>query len=213
MGRPAWDGSEAFCQTQIKQMMAANIDVITVEVLLGKPQDRDANQPIPGTLRPSRQGYNVPKVAAVPRSGACRRRWLDGSFEYSIEPVDLSTTAGKDDFVKEISDFYNEYYSVNTDAYADNYIAQLGGRRGFSTCQLSTSPSGMTKRHEYLLVDSRGRAESPRQRSRRTACPFQQPPCQRHFHDRSRRGITSAFEDERLSSLRATSVLLEGRSP
>ena len=61
-------------------------------------------------------------------------------------PVDLGTTAGKDSLVKTYTDFYQDYYSVNTDAQADNYLAQLSGRLLLDCWQLwsSAPPPGVS---------------------------------------------------------------------
>src|SRR5439155_3947773 len=69
------------------------------------------------------QGYNVPRVAPffdVPLT-------FIPQFGYS-SPVDLATAAGKDTFVNQYKRFYDEYYSVNTDANADDYLARIDNK-------------------------------------------------------------------------------------
>ncbi|MFH1551057.1 MAG: NBR1-Ig-like domain-containing protein [Planctomycetota bacterium] len=65
------------------------------------------------------EGYDVPKVAP----------FLDPMITWGTTPVlDVATKAGKQEFVDQYIRFYNQYYSVNQDPYADNYVAQIDGR-------------------------------------------------------------------------------------
>ena len=77
----------------------------------------------PSTIRP----FPVPMVGLVAHLGTC---------------LNLSVSADKDSFVQGISDFYKDYYSVNTDAYADSYVAQLSGRVLMACYQLQ---NGLTE--------------------------------------------------------------------
>ena len=54
-------------------------------------------------------------------------------------------------------------------------------------------------RHEYFLVDSRGRAVPPHQRSGRKSCPLQQPPDNGIFMINAANRDQISFEDERLA--------------
>ena len=72
------------------------------------------------------QGYNVPRVAPLLDTAITSLAgWTPG---HPDEPIDLSTTAGKDAFVNQYVQFYQDYYSANPDAQADSYIAQLSNR-------------------------------------------------------------------------------------
>ena len=93
-------------------------------------------------------------------------------------PVDLGTTTGKDDFVTVYSDFYKDYYSVNTDAYADSYIAQLSGRPLMSVWQLWSSvspqpvPPGMIQNVENSASLTRADVQSRLQSALGTTHPL-----------------------------------------
>ena len=151
-GRDAWDGTPAFFESQIKQMMAANIDVVFVEQFSTTANGGFCccgNYNLFLAMSNLRaQGYNVPKVAPI----------LDPSISVGSGwpgraagvPLDLSVSADKDSFVQVYSDFYRTYYAANTDAYADNYIAQLGGRVLLSSSELqdgvsATNVSSLTR--------------------------------------------------------------------
>ena len=129
-GRQNWTGTPAFWETQIKQMMAANIDVMQVHLipLDHTPERGNLFQAI-SDLRS--QGYNVPKVVPfLDTYITSYYGWIDPRPDGSSphKSVDLGTTAGKNAFVSQFVQFYNQYYSVNTDAHADSYLAQIDGR-------------------------------------------------------------------------------------
>jgi hypothetical protein len=116
-GRPSWTGEPAFWQDQIKQMMSANIDVMYVHLIPSSEEQRVNLFRALGQLRV--QGYDVPKVAP----------FLDPLITWHEQPsVDLATAAGKDEFVGQYVRFFDQYYSVNTDAMADSYLAKMNGR-------------------------------------------------------------------------------------
>ncbi len=54
--------------------------------------------------------------------------WTAPIQSAKYETIDLATTAGKDALASQYARFYNQFYSVNTDANADSYIAQIDGR-------------------------------------------------------------------------------------
>ena len=122
-GRPAWDGGTPFFKRQIKDIMDANIQVMYVH-LMGDPaheQKRVNLFQAAADLR--REGYNVPKIAPffdVPLS-------FIPDFGVSV-PVDLATPAGKDTFVDQYKRFYNQYWSVNVDVHADDYLARIDNK-------------------------------------------------------------------------------------
>lgn len=116
-GRAAWTGEPAFWQDQIKQMMSANIDVLYVHLIQSSEEQRVNLFRALGQLRA--QGYDVPKIAP----------FLDPLIIWDGKPaVDLATAAGKDEFVSHYIRFFEQYFSVNADAQADNYLAKMNGK-------------------------------------------------------------------------------------
>ena len=124
-GRPSWTGGTDWWQAQIKQLMAANIDILYVHLI---DQTEDIRVNLFRALNQLRhEGYDVPKVLP----------FLDPVVIYHGEPnVNLATTAGKDEFAGHYIRFFNQYYSVNQDAHADDYLAKTGGRVMLDTWHL-----------------------------------------------------------------------------
>ena len=132
-GRAAWDGSPAFWQDQVKQMMSANIDVLYVHLIPEYDTERTNLFQALNQLRS--QGYDVPKVAP----------FLDPLITWDGQPnVNLATTAGKDAFVGQYTRFFNEYYSVNQDSAADSYLAQMNGRVQLDTWHVKFNTDNFT---------------------------------------------------------------------
>jgi len=116
-GAPGWDGLPAFWQSQIKQMMTANIDTMYVHVT-GGYTEQTVNL-FTGLRQLRAQGYDVPKVAP----------FLDPIIVWGNPGIDLSTTAGKDTFAQAYTDFYNNYDTANIgDPYADSYLAKIDNK-------------------------------------------------------------------------------------
>lgn len=116
-GRPNWTGTTDFWRTQIKQMMAANFDVLYVHLIPSSEQQRTNLFRALNQLR--REGWNVPKVAP----------FLDPMITWHQQPlVNVATPAGKDTFVSQYIRWFHQYYSVNPDAYADDFLARIGNR-------------------------------------------------------------------------------------
>ncbi len=109
-------------------MMMANIDVLYVHLyndpnyvhLYNDPNTDEIRVNLFNALNQLRaQGYDTPKIAP----------FLDPMITWYEQPlVDLATTAGKDTFVGQYIRFYNEYFSVNLDAYADDYLARQANK-------------------------------------------------------------------------------------
>ncbi len=116
-GRASWDGSVDFWKTMIKEVMFANIDVLYIELIPVMEQSRGNLFIALSQLRA--QGWNVPKVCP----------FLDPEITYSMLGfhADCSTEEGKDELIGHYIDFYKEYYSVNTDRYADDFIYTQDG--------------------------------------------------------------------------------------
>jgi hypothetical protein len=137
-GRSSWTGQPDYWKGEIKQMMAANIDVIQPFMV---PQWACGDQPLVNFFTAYNQlrtqGYNVPKVA--PFQTACGDLgWTPGAYGQTI---DVGTQYGKDLFVNQYNYFYQQYYASNTDQYADSYIAQIDGRVLLSTTDIVSSPA------------------------------------------------------------------------
>lgn len=113
-GRSMWTGNADWWKTQIKQMMMANIDILYVHLI---PAYEDQRVRLFHALNQLRfEGYDVPKVAP----------FLDPMITWDNLPkVDVATAAGKDEFVDQYIRFFNQYYSFNQDAYADDYLARF----------------------------------------------------------------------------------------
>jgi len=116
-GRSNWTGSTNFWRSQIKQIMAANIDILYVHLI---PSSEEQRTNLFQTLNQLRsEGWNVPKVAP----------FLDPMITWDQQPlVNVGTVAGKDTFVGQYIRFFSQYYSVNQDANADDYLARISGR-------------------------------------------------------------------------------------
>src|ERR1019366_2949505 len=81
------------------------------------------------------EGWNVPKVAP----------FLDPMITWNGQPLlDVSTAAGKDTLVGQYIRFFNQYYSVNQDANADDYLARIGGRVVLDTWHVKFNLTNLT---------------------------------------------------------------------
>jgi len=116
-GRENWTGDAAFWKSMIKQTMMANIDVFYVE-LIPFMEDKRGNFFLAlSQLR--REGWDVPKVCP----------FMDPRITYDIFGFkgDCGTESGKDELIGHYIQFYEQFYSVNTDAFADDYIYTQDG--------------------------------------------------------------------------------------
>lgn len=134
-GRTQWDGSVAFYKRQIKDVMDAQIDVIHVHLWLPESGDQQFEESRKNLFRALYElryaGYDTPKV--VP--------FLDGALTwYSGNPLNLATTAGKNDFVNQYIRFFDQYFQKNTDAYARDYLAQINNKVILNTWHLLYRP-------------------------------------------------------------------------
>jgi len=111
-GRASWTGEVPFWKTMIKEVMAANIDVLYVELIPFMEIQRVNLFLALNELR--REGWDVPKVCP----------FLDPEITYAILGYNgnAGTEAGKDELVGHYIRFYQQYFTVNTDAFADDYI-------------------------------------------------------------------------------------------
>ncbi len=114
-GRDQWDGSVDFWKKMIKQAMMADIDVLYVIVI--PTMDRERGNLFMALYELRSEGWNVPKVCP----------FFDPEITYTLLGfnADASTEQGKDEIVSHYIRFYRQYYAVNTDPYADDYIYTL----------------------------------------------------------------------------------------
>ncbi len=137
-GRSNWTGKPDWWKTQVKQMMSANIDVLYVHLIPSMEQQRVNLFQALHDLR--QQGYRTPKVAP----------FLDPMITWDILPnIDLSTTAGKNDFASQYIRFFQQYFAKNTDEYADDYLLRIDDRVVLDTWHI-----GPNVAHPFLLSRS-----------------------------------------------------------
>ncbi len=145
-GRSNWTGTTNFWRIQIQQMMAANFDMLYVHLIPSSEQQRVNLFQALNQVR--REGWNVPKVAP----------FLDPIITWNQQPqVNVATPAGKEEFVNQYIRWFNQYYSVNQDVYADDYLARIDGRPVLDTWHVKfnlTNLSSLTRAD----VESRLRA-------------------------------------------------------
>ncbi|MEN8156282.1 MAG: NBR1-Ig-like domain-containing protein [Bacteroidota bacterium] len=116
-GREKWTGDIEFWRRMIKQTMAANIDVYYVLLIPSMEMERINLFKALNQLR--REGWDVPKVCP----------FFDPMITYTIKGVhgNAATEEGKDEIAGHYIRFYKQYYSVNTDEFADDYIYTQDG--------------------------------------------------------------------------------------
>lgn len=139
-GRPSWTGEVPFWKDQVKQIMSANIDVMNVHLYKNPGSDGAATQRtnLFQALSELRQeGYDVPKVTP----------FLDPIITWgTTQRVDVFLEQWKDIFVAQYEEFYHQYYSVNTDPFADSYLTRIDNRTVLDTWHVNAS----LDRIEYL---------------------------------------------------------------
>jgi len=117
-GRDKWTGEVDFWKRMIKQAMVANIDVFYVLVIPSMEQERINLFRALNELR--REGWDVPKICP----------FFDPIITYTIKGIngDASTVEGKDEIVSHYIRFYHQYYSQNSDEFADDFIYTLSNK-------------------------------------------------------------------------------------
>ena len=132
-GRSNWTGTTDFWKGQVKQMMSANIDVLYVHLIPSSEAERTNLFIALNQLRA--EGYDTPKIAP----------FLDPMITWDQKPpVNLATPAGKDEFVGQYLRFYNQYFSVSTGAYADDYLARQANKPILDTWHVKFNCSNLT---------------------------------------------------------------------
>ncbi|MFK7973123.1 MAG: hypothetical protein AB8F95_22320 [Bacteroidia bacterium] len=116
-GRPNWTGLPPWWKSQIKQVMAANIDILYVHLIPSTEIRRILLFQALSEMRA--EGYDVPKVAP----------FLDPLITWDGRPKpDLATTAGKDSVAAQYVRFYTQYFAQNTDTHASDYLAYVDNK-------------------------------------------------------------------------------------
>lgn len=130
-GRQNWTGEPDWWKSQVKQMMAANIDLIFVHLTNNNNATRANLFQALGEMRA--EGYEVPKVAP----------FFDPPIVWWQRPrVDLGSEAGRDEFFGHYIRFYQDYFARNADPYAESYLARLYGRPILATWFVSGNSTG-----------------------------------------------------------------------
>jgi hypothetical protein len=143
-GRQNWTGEPDFWVRQIKDIMDANIDVMYVHLMPDSEQQRINLFSAYAQLRAD--GYDVPAVAP----------FLDPLITWSIlPPIDLATTAGKDQFVDQYIRFFTQYFSVNTDSQAESHLLHIGGKVVLNTWHCNSGYTNNTSSLTRSDVESR----------------------------------------------------------
>ena len=117
-GRPSWTGSSEWWKSQVKQIMLANIDVLNV-ILIPEYELQRINL-FRALYELRMDGYDVPKV--VP--------FLDPIITWGIltTKYDLSQQINKDKIINAYKRFFKQYFFVNTDDNADDYIGIIDNK-------------------------------------------------------------------------------------
>ena len=117
-GRHTWNGSVEFWESQILEIMAANIDVIYLHLICDFEDQRINFFEAYANLR--KKGWDVPKVAP----------FIDPNILFIQDPerFDMATGAGKDEYAAQFIRFFQQYFSKNIDEYAKEFIATVDGK-------------------------------------------------------------------------------------
>ena len=141
-GRANWTGTTEWWKSQIKQVMLANIDVLYVHLIPHMDQQRINLFQALSEMR--HDGYDVPKVTP----------FLDpiitwGNPTYYSFSVESNRTMLVDQYIR----FFNQYYSVNTDEYADDYLAIIDNRVALDTWHLHVNFTSISSFHRNHMED------------------------------------------------------------
>lgn len=112
-GRENWTGEPDWWKTQIKQVMAANIDVIYVHLIHQLEAQRVNLFIALDELRA--EGYDTPKIAP----------FFDAQVIYNDQPIQsLAEESVKDDLVGHYIRFFEQYFDASKGDFADDYLAR-----------------------------------------------------------------------------------------
>ncbi len=115
-GRENWTGEALWWRGQIKDMMDANIDVLYVHLYNGLHYQREQIFRAIAELRS--EGYDTPYV--VP--------FLDPQIIWNNNPIDMTQTSAKDEYVGWYEFFYDQYFRQETGAYAESRLLHIDGK-------------------------------------------------------------------------------------
>ena len=115
-GRENWTGEALWWRGQIKDMMDANIDVLYVHLYNGLHYQREQIFRAIAELRS--EGYDTPYV--VP--------FLDPQIIWNNNPIDMTQTSAKDEYVGWYEFFYDQYFRQETGAYAESRLLHINGK-------------------------------------------------------------------------------------
>lgn len=121
-GRANWEGTPTWWQSQIKQVMSANIDVINVH-LIPTTEERRITL-FMGLKAMLDAGWDIPNVAP----------FLDPLITWDGQPkVDLATAAGKQAVADQYLRFYRQYFQYVDHPAAASKVATIDGRPVLTT--------------------------------------------------------------------------------
>ena len=123
-GRASWTGTVDWWKTQIKQVMLANIDVLYVHLMPYMEAQRATFFRALSEMR--EEGYEVPKIAP----------FLDPIITWGTNVYDLSIESNRTKIVNQYIRFFDQYYWLNTDEFADDYLAIIDSRVVLDTWHL-----------------------------------------------------------------------------
>ena len=116
-GRKNWTGETDWWKSQIKQTMRAGIDVLYVHLISQMEPQRINLFRALAELR--QEGYDVPKI--VP--------FLDPIVTWGhLNKYSLAIASNKMMIANEYIRFFDQYFSVNTDKFATDYIAKIDNK-------------------------------------------------------------------------------------
>jgi hypothetical protein len=152
-GRQNWEGTPTWWKTQLKQVMAANIDVLYVH-LIPMTEERRITL-FMGMNELLAEGYDIPKVAP----------FLDPLITWHEQPkLDLATAQGRTAVADQYIRFYEQYLQYVTHPRAQAHLATIDGRPLLTTWHFMvnmTNVDQMTRDHLHAPLRDRLAARAP----------------------------------------------------
>ena len=138
-GRENWTGAPDWWKSQIKQVMLANIDLLYV-LLIPEMELQRVNL-FRALFELRQEGYDVPKVAP----------FLDPIITWRTNKFSLSIESNRQKIVDRYICFFDQYFDVNTDKFANDYIGIIDNRVVLNTWHLLENFSNIPSfKREYL---------------------------------------------------------------
>ena len=139
-GRENWTGETKWWKSQIKQTMRAGIDVLYVHLIPYMERQRVNFFRALSELR--HEGYDVPKIAP----------FLDPIVTWGkSNKYSLAVASNKVMFVEQYIRFFNQYFSVNTDEYAEDYIARIDNKILLDVWHMHINFTDMSNFHKSFI--------------------------------------------------------------